>query len=47
LKYLPELRFREDPSVAGGQRIETLLRDLHPEAEPVDDPRRRRKKGER
>ena len=45
MKYLPELRFREDPSVAGGQRIETLIRDLHPEAEPVDDPRNRRRNG--
>jgi ribosome-binding factor A len=47
MKHLPELRFREDPSVAGGLRIDSLLRDLHPEPEPVDDPRRRRKKGER
>jgi ribosome-binding factor A len=47
MKHLPELRFREDPSVAGGERIDSLLRDLHPGPEPVDDIRRRRKKGER
>jgi ribosome-binding factor A len=37
MKYLPELRFREDPSVAGGQRIETLLRDLHHDDDRADD----------
>jgi len=47
MKYLPELRFREDPSVADGLRIDSLIRDLHPGPEPVDDPRRRRTKGER
>lgn len=29
LKYLPELRFREDPGVAQGMRIETVIRELH------------------
>jgi ribosome-binding factor A len=29
LKYLPELRFREDPAIARGQRIEEIIRDLH------------------
>jgi ribosome-binding factor A len=29
LKFLPELRFHEDPSVAQGERIESLIRDLH------------------
>jgi ribosome-binding factor A len=48
MKYVPELRFREDPSVAGGQRIETLLRELHPEADPADDrAHRRRNEGDR
>jgi ribosome-binding factor A len=43
MKYLPELRFREDPSVAGGQRIDSLLRELHSDDDPVDDkPDRRR-----
>jgi ribosome-binding factor A len=43
MKYLPELRFREDPSVAGGQRIDSLLRELHSDDHPVDDkPDRRR-----
>jgi len=43
MKHLPELRFREDPSVAGGQRIDSLLRELHSDDDPVDDrPDRRR-----
>ena len=29
MKYVPELRFREDPSVATGNRVEAILRDLH------------------
>jgi ribosome-binding factor A len=37
MKYLPELRFREDPSVASGQRIETLLRELHHDGDRADD----------
>jgi len=28
LKYLPELHFRVDPSVAQGQRVEQILREL-------------------
>jgi len=48
MKYLPELRFREDPSVAGGQRIDSLLLELHSDDEPVDDtPDRRRNKDRR
>jgi len=31
LKYLPRLHFREDPAIEAGQRIETILRDLHSE----------------
>ncbi len=29
MKYVPELRFREDPSVATGNRVEAILRDIH------------------
>ena len=29
LKYAPELRFETDRSAAQGQRIETILRELH------------------
>ncbi|MBM3674572.1 MAG: 30S ribosome-binding factor RbfA [Actinobacteria bacterium] len=29
LKYLPELRFHEDPAVETGQRIEAIIRGLH------------------
>lgn len=29
LKYLPQLRFQEDPGVAAGLRIETVIRELH------------------
>ena len=48
MKHLPELRFREDPSVAGGQRIDSLLRELHSDDDPVDDtPDRRRNKDRR
>jgi ribosome-binding factor A len=28
-KYTPELTFREDPSIAAGDRIEAIIRDLH------------------
>ena len=45
MKHLPELRFREDPSVAGGQRIDSILRDLHTDAQPVDDAGDRRRNG--
>ncbi len=46
MKHLPELRFREDPSVAGGQRIDTLLRELHSDEESADDGGTRRGNGE-
>jgi ribosome-binding factor A len=29
LKFLPELRFEEDPSIAQGERIEDLIRRAH------------------
>ncbi len=29
LKFVPELRFHEDPAVAQGARIEAILRELH------------------
>ena len=29
LKYTPELLFREDPSIEAGNRIESIIRDLH------------------
>jgi ribosome-binding factor A len=29
LKYTPELNFRQDPSIAAGDRIEAIIRDLH------------------
>jgi ribosome-binding factor A len=45
MKYLPDLRFREDPSVAGGERIDEIIRDLHVDAERGDDPRDRRRRG--
>ena len=34
LKYLPELDFREDPSVAEGERVEEIIRQLHANDEP-------------
>src|SRR3954453_20370797 len=37
MKHLPELRFREDPSVDGGQRIDSILRDLHSDGDRADD----------
>jgi ribosome-binding factor A len=46
MKYLPELRFREDPSVAGGQRIDTLLRELHTDDDRADEPGDRRGNGD-
>ena len=38
LKYTPELTFREDPSIAEGDRIEAIIRDLHRDerAQPED-----------
>ena len=48
MKHLPELRFREDPSVEGGQRIDSILRDLHTDDVRADDAgNRRRNEGER
>ena len=29
LKYTPEITFREDPSIEAGNRIESIIRDLH------------------
>lgn len=29
LKYLPKLRFREDPAIVEGQRMEEIIRELH------------------
>jgi ribosome-binding factor A len=34
LKYTPELHFREDPSIAAGDRIESIIRELHRGDEP-------------
>ena len=36
LKYNPELRFREDPAIAQGQRIEEVIRGIH-EGSPKED----------
>jgi len=48
MKYLPDLRFREDPSVIGGERIDAIIRDLHAGAERADDAGdRRRNRGSR
>jgi len=37
LKYTPELTFREDPSIAAGDRIEAIIRDLHRADDHSDD----------
>jgi ribosome-binding factor A len=38
LKYLPQLEFREDPSIDAGNRIDEILRDLHrSEPDPAHD----------
>jgi len=37
LKYTPELTFREDPSIAEGDRIEAIIRDLHRDDRPEGD----------
>ncbi|MGZ4676009.1 MAG: 30S ribosome-binding factor RbfA [Acidimicrobiia bacterium] len=37
MKYLPALRFREDPSVTTGDRVEEILRELHTGAARADD----------
>jgi ribosome-binding factor A len=31
LKYLPRLDFRLDPAIEAGQRVEDIIRSLHPE----------------
>lgn len=42
LRFTPELRFELDPSFEAADRVERLLRDLHPGApepsDPEDDP---------
>ncbi len=35
LKYLPELHFKVDPSIARGQRVEQILRDLRDGERPT------------
>ena len=37
LKYLPKLRFREDPAIVKGQRMEDLIRELHRPDEAADE----------
>jgi ribosome-binding factor A len=37
LKFVPELRFREDAGLAAGQRIEAILRDLHASDDPAEE----------
>jgi ribosome-binding factor A len=34
LRFTPELRFELDPSFAAGERVEQLLRELHPAGAP-------------
>jgi ribosome-binding factor A len=38
MKYLPELRFMEDPAIAAGARVEEILRNLYggSDVEPED-----------
>ncbi len=36
MKFTPELRFHEDSSVASGERIEAIIRDLHSGARPAE-----------
>ncbi len=38
LKYLPKLEFQLDPAIETGQRVEGILRSLHPDR-PVDEER--------
>jgi ribosome-binding factor A len=35
LKYNPELRFREDPAIAQGQRIDEVIRSIHEDPDGV------------
>jgi len=44
MKWVPELRFHEDPSVATGERIEAIIRDLHETERGADNRRNRRKR---
>ena len=44
MKWVPELRFHEDPSVATGERIEAIIRDLHADENRADTRRNRRKR---
>ena len=37
LKYNPELRFREDPAIAQGQRIDDVIRSIHDGTERGED----------
>ena len=37
LKFVPELRFREDPAIAQGQRIEEIIRSIHEGAVVPDE----------
>ena len=37
LKYMPELRFRDDPAIAQGQRIEAVIRSIHDGAVVPDE----------
>jgi len=37
LKYLPELHFKVDPSIAEGQRVEQILRELRDGERPSLD----------
>lgn len=37
LKFLPELRFREDPAIAQGRRIEEVIRSIHDGATVPDE----------
>jgi len=37
LKFVPELRFAEDPAIAQGQRIEEVIRSIHDGATVPDE----------
>jgi ribosome-binding factor A len=37
LKFVPELRFREDPAIAQGQHIESIIRSIHDGAVVPDE----------
>lgn len=37
MKYVPELTFREDPSIEEGRRIEEIIQRLHADDGPADD----------